>query len=111
MIDFIELNEVQKKYVIHLIEHFKHDGDTITLEQMKFYHAKMMQERSSGGPKFGYPNWLIKPENKSAKSVYYIPRPTEDDMDDFLAGNVDAQIKLDKYSPMLQKVVKDYGLL
>lgn len=111
MIDFIELNETQKKYVVYVMERFKHDRDEITLIEMKSYHETMVHERDKGGPKFGYPNWLIVPQNKVSKSIYQFPRPTGEALEAFLAGDVEPQIRLEKYSPLLQKVVKEYGLL
>lgn len=111
MIDFIELNETQKNYVMYLRTFFKHDADTISLAQMKTYHDTMVYHRTTGGPKFGYPNWLIKPNNKTSKSVYHFPQPTEDDIEAFIRGDVDAKINLDKFSPMFKSVVTKYNLL
>lgn len=111
MIDFIELNESQKKYVVYVMERFKHDHDEIGLAEMKSYHEIMVRERSTGGPKFGYPNWLIDPENKVSKSIYQFPRPSGEALEAFHRGDVAPQIKLEKYSPMLQEVVKSYGIL
>jgi hypothetical protein len=111
MIDFIELNESQKIYVIEVMNRFSHDRDFITLAEMKEYHQKMVAARSSGCPKLGYPNWLIKPENKVSKSVYHLPVPTSEELEDFHLGNVEPQINLNKYSKMFQKVVADYGIL
>lgn len=111
MIEFIELNGAQKNYVVHVMKRFNHNKPDISLAEMKQYHDTMLQERDSGGPKLGYPNWLIKPHNKVSKSVYAFPIPTEDDMDDYRVGNVDARIIIERYSPMLQQVVKEYGLI
>lgn len=111
MIDFIELNESQKTYIIEIMDRFSHNKDSISLAEMKDYHQKMVSARSSGCPKLGYPNWLIKPENKVSKSVYHLPVPTGDELDDFYHGNVDAQINLSKYSTMFQTVVANYGIL
>ena len=111
MIDFIELNESQKNYVVYLLTRFKHDRDEINLTEMKSYHELMVYERDKGGPKFGYPNCLIVPENKVSKAVYGFPKPTGEDLEAFYRGDVEPQIKLEKYSPMLQEVVKNYGLL
>lgn len=111
MIDFIELNESQKNYVVYVMKRFKHDRDEISLIEMKSYHETMVHERDKGGPKFGYPNWLIDPENKVSKSVYQFPRPSGEALEAFHRGDVAPQIKLEKYSPMLQEVVKNYGLL
>lgn len=111
MIDFIELNETQKNYVVYVMERFKHKSDEISLTEMKSYHETMVYERDKGGPKYGYPNWLIVPENKVSKSVYSFPKPSGDDLVNFRNGDVLPQLKLEKYSPMFQQVVKDYGLL
>lgn len=111
MIDFIELNEAQKNYVVYVIERFKHKSDSISLTEMKSYHELMLYERDKGGPKFGYPNWLIKPENKVSKSNYAFPKPTGEDLEAFRNGDVGPHIRIEKYSPMLQQVVRDYGLL
>lgn len=111
MIDFIELNESQKTYIIEVVNRFSHDRDFITLAEMKDYHQKMVDNRSSGCPKLGYPNWLIKPENKVSKSVYHLPVPTDEELEDFHLGNVEAQINLDKYSAMFKDVAERYNLL
>lgn len=111
MIDFIELNETQKNYVVYVMERFKHKSEEISLTEMKSYHETMVYERDKGGPKYGYPNWLIVPENKVSKSLYHFPVPSGDDLEAFHRGDVGPQIKLEKYSPMFQQVVRDYGLL
>lgn len=111
MIDFVELNESQKNYVVYVMDRFKHKSDKISLTEMKSYHELMVYERDKGGPKYGYPNWLIVPENKVSKAIYSFPKPTGEALDAFLAGDVLPQIKLEKYSQMFQDVVKDYGLL
>ena len=111
MIDFIELNESQKNYVVYVMERFKHNRDDISLTEMKSYHELMVYERDKGGPKFGYPNWLIVPENKVSKAIYGFPKPTGEDLEAFRNGDVEPQIKLEKYSPMLQEVVKNYGIM
>lgn len=111
MIDFIELNGTQKAYIVYVMERFKHKSNEISLIEMKSYHELMVYERDKGGPKYGYPNWLIVPENKVSKSVYSFPKPTDENLEAFRSGNVEPQIKLEKYSPMFQTVVKNYGLL
>lgn len=111
MIDFIELNEPQKRYVLEVMNRFLHYDEEITISQMKEYHTKMVEARDQGCPKIGYPNWLIKPENKLSKSVYFFPVPTEDEIEDFYDGNTEAVIVLEKLSPMTQKVIQQYGLL
>jgi len=111
MIDFIELNETQKNYVIYVMERFKHKSNEITLTAMKSYHELMVYERDKGGPKYGYPNWLIDPDNKVSKSVYHLPIPTEDDLEAFRNGDVDAKLNLDKFSDMFKEVVSKYNLL
>lgn len=111
MIDFVELNESQKNYVIHVMERFNHNSEEISLKEMRSYHDIMVHERDKAGPKFGYPNWLIVPENKISKAIYSFPKPTGEALDAFLAGDVLPHIKLEKYSQMLQDVVKNYGIL
>lgn len=111
MIDFVELKETQKKYVLHLMDRFNLDTEVITLDDMKSFHEIMIMERHTGGPKFGYPNWLIKPNNKVSMSVYHFPKPTREDLEAFNNGDVDSHIQLKKYSQMFQDVVKEYNLL
>ena len=111
MIDFIELNESQKNYVVYLLTFHGHTKDTINLAEMKSYHNTMLAARASGCPKFGYPNWLIKPDNKVSKSVYHFPVPTGEELQDFYMGNVEPKINLDKYSEMFRDVVERYNLL
>lgn len=111
MIDFVELNESQKNYVVYVMERFNHKSSEISLTEMKSYHELMVYERDKDGPKFGYPNWLIVPENKVSKAIYSFPKPTGEDLEAFLDGDVEPIIKIEKYSQMLQDVVKQYGLL
>jgi hypothetical protein len=46
-----------------------------------------------------------------SKSVYSFPVPTEDELEDFHLGNVEAVISVEKFSPLFQKTVKEYSLL
>ena len=107
---FKELKPTQKQYVIELMKQFNHTHKDITLGQIKAYHQMMLDRRSEGGLKLGYPNWLIVAENKVLKSVYGFPVPTESEIEDYLSGNVEAVIDLSKFSPLLNNVIKEYGL-
>lgn len=111
MLEFVELKEKQKDYVVYVMNRFDHKHKDITLADMQFYHDEMLQTRSAGCPKLGYPNWLIVSQNKVAKSIYGFPIPTELELEDFLSGNTERVIKLEKYSPLFQKTVKEYNLL
>ena len=111
MINFIELNKSQKNYVVYLLNFHGHTKDTISLAEMKSYHNTMLVARESGCPKFGYPNWLIKSENKVSMSVYHFPAPTDEELDDFHMGFVEPQMNLDKYSEMFREVAMHYNLL
>jgi hypothetical protein len=107
---FAELKPSQKQYVVYVMSRFDHDFEDITLDDMKFYHDEMLQTRNAGSPKLGYPNWLIKPENKKIKGVYGFPRPTDSELEDFHSGKVEAVVDLTKFSPLLNNVIKEYGL-
>ena len=107
---FNELKPTQKKYVIEVMNRFDHSYDDITLADMEFYHTEMLQTRNQGCPKLGYPNWLIKPENKKAKGIYGFPIPTESELEDFYSGKTERVVNLKKFSPLLQNVIKEYGL-
>lgn len=107
---FKELKPTQKQYVIEVMKQFNHTHKDITLGQIKSYHQIMVDLRGVGGPKLGYPNWLIVSENKVLKSVYGFPIPTESEIEDYLSGNVEAVIDLTKFSPLLNNVIKEYGL-
>jgi hypothetical protein len=111
MLEFVELKEQQKKYVIEVTNRFNHKTKDITLADMEFYHAEMKMTRDQGTPKFGYPNWLIVPTNKVSKSVYGFPIPTESELQDFISGKTEAVINIKKFSPLFQKTVKEYSLL
>lgn len=97
-------------YVIEVINRFDHEYEDITLQDMEFYHTEMLQTRNAGCPKLGYPNWLIKSENKKAKGVYGFPRPTDSELEEYYSGNVEAVVDLSKFSPLLNNVIKEYGL-
>jgi hypothetical protein len=107
---FVELKPTQKQYVVVVMNRFGHNYEDITLDDMRFYHDEMLQTRNAGTPKLGYPNWLIKPENKKIKGVYGFPRPTDSELEDYHSGNVEAVIDLSKFSPLLNNVIKEYGL-
>ena len=107
---FVELKPTQKQYVVVVMNRFSHNYEDITLDDMRFYHDEMLQTRNAGTPKLGYPNWLIKPENKKIKGVYGFPRPTDSELEDYHSGNVEAVIDLSKFSPLLNNVIKEYGL-
>ena len=107
---FKELKPTQKQYIIEVMKQFNHTHNDITLGQIKSYHEIMMDLRDVGGPKLGYPNWLIVSENKVSKAIYGFPIPTESEMEDYLSGNVEAVIDLSKFSPLLNNVIKEYGL-
>jgi hypothetical protein len=111
MLEFIELKPTQKQYVVEVMNRFNHNRNVIELSEMKEYHQKMVEARDSGCPKLGYPNWLIESKNKVSKSVYSFPIPTEDELEDFHLGNVEAVISVEKFSPLFQKTVKEYSLL
>jgi hypothetical protein len=108
--NFKELTPIQKKYVVEVINRFDHEYEDITLQDMEFYHAEMLATRNHGCPKLGYPNWLIKPENKIAKSIYKFPKPTDSELEEFHSGKTERVVDLKKFSPLLQKVIKEYGL-
>jgi hypothetical protein len=107
---FVELKPTQKQYVVVVMNRFDHNYEDITLDDMRFYHDEMLQTRNAGSPKLGYPNWLIKPENKKIKGLYGFPRPTDSELEDYHSGNVEAVIDLSKFSPLLNNVIKEYGL-
>jgi hypothetical protein len=110
MLSFVELKPTQKMYVIEVMHRFNHNDETIDLTQIKDYHKMMVNAREDGCPKLGYPNWLIVSENKVSKAIYGFPVPTESEMEDYLSGNVEAVIDLSKFSPLLNNVIKEYGL-
>lgn len=107
---FKELKPIQKGYVIEVMNRFNHTEPEICLSDMKSYHEQMIAKRTKDSVKIGYPNWLIKPENKVSKSVYNFPIPTESELNDFNSGKTERVVLLDRYSPLLKQVVKEYGL-
>lgn len=107
---FKELKPTQKMYVIEVMNRFDHDADEIELIEMQDYHKIMLSKRDSGCPKLGYPNWLIVADNKVAKGVYGFPRPTDSELEDYHSGKVEAVKDLSKFSPLLNNVIKEYGL-
>ncbi|NDB57975.1 hypothetical protein EB001_05970 [bacterium] len=107
---FAELKPTQKMYVIEVMNRFDHDRDAIELIEMQDYHKVMVSKRDAGCPKLGYPNWLIVGENKISKGVYGFPRPTDSELEDYHSGNVEAVVDLSKFSPLLNNVIKEYGL-
>jgi hypothetical protein len=107
---FKELKPTQKMYVIEVMNRFDHDREAIELTEMQDYHLLMLNKRDSGCPKLGYPNWLIVAENKISKAIYGFPIPTESEMEDFYSGKTERVVDTTKFSPLLQNVIKEYGL-
>ena len=89
---------------------FDHDAEVIELTEMQDYHKIMVSKRETGHPKLGYPNWLITASNKIAKGVYGFPRPTDSELEKYYSGDVEAVVDLSKFSPLLNNVIKEYGL-
>jgi len=110
MFKFIELKEVQKRYICEVIKRYNHTASEITLSQMKEYHDALIQVRTEG-IKIGYPNWLIKPKNKISMGIYGFPIPTESEVADLNSGNSVQQINIEDYSPMFKTVVAEYNLI
>ena len=110
MIQFKELKPTQKMYVTVVMHTFNHHASEIELSEMQDYHRIMLPKRALGHPKLGYPNWLITASNKIAKGVYGFPIPTESELDDYLSGKTERVVDLNKFSPLLQNVIKEYGL-
>ena len=97
-------------YVVEVMGRFDHDSDVIELIEMQDYHKIMLSKRDAGCPKLGYPNWLISADNKVAKGVYNFPRPTDSELEQYYSGDVEAVVDLSKFSPLLNNVIKEYGL-
>ena len=110
MLTFKELKPTQKMYVIEVMNRFDHDAEVIELIEMQDYHKVMVSKRDSGCPKLGYPNWLITTKNKVAKGIYGFPRPTDLELEQYYSGDVEAVVDLSKFSPLLNNVIKEYGL-
>ena len=104
MLTFKELKPTQKQYVVVVMNRFDHKYEDITLDDMRFYHDEMVMTRDQGCPKLGYPNWLIKSDNKKAKGIYNFPRPTDLELEQYHSGDVEAVVDLTKFSPLLNNV-------
>ena len=110
MYSFIELKETQKRYILAIMDRFDHTSSEITLKELSEYHDTMVGERAKTGLKLGYPNWLITNENKIRKSVYNLPIPTQEEIDDFNSGNTKPVVNLDKFSPLLKKTIEEFEI-
>ena len=110
MYSFIELKESQKRYILTIMERFDHIDHEISLKDLAQYHGVMMNERDQTGLKLGYPNWLIVKENKVRKSVYNLPIPTQEEIEDFNNGNTKPIINIDKFSPLLKKTIEEFEI-
>ena len=84
MLKFANLTLSQQKCVVALIEHtpsLTKDG-RITLKEVVAITQDLAAQRTAGGAKIGYPNWLFK-ANKVEKGVYQLPVPTAQELSDF----------------------------
>lgn len=111
MFKFLELKPTQKQYVITIMEKLKHTSPEISLSEIKDYHKQLIDSRSKGGEKLGYPNWLIVQDNKVKKSVYGLPVPSKQEAIDFKNGkNLEPQVNLDKFSKLFKQTVKEFNI-
>jgi hypothetical protein len=110
MFKFVELKEVQQRYICAVINKCGHTEPEIALNEMKQYHESLIEMRSDG-TKYGYPNWLIKPKNKISMGVYGFPIPTTSEIEDLNSGKSQQVINIEDYSPLFKQTVKEYNLL
>lgn len=73
---YADLNKTQKRIVDALVQHDPTlaTANTITRKHLEKLHWKMMDERSTGGPKLGWPNWMVRGE-KIDRATYPFPGP------------------------------------
>ena len=107
MLKFAALSMSQKKCVVALIEHTPEltKSGRITLKEVVAITQDLAAQRTAGGVKIGYPNWLFK-SNKVEKGVYALPVPTAQELSDFAKGSVKA-VKAPKVAKA--KVTKPVG--
>lgn len=73
---YADLNRTQKRYVDALIERDPSlaSANSITRKHLEKIHWQMMAERETGGPKLGWPNWMVRGETLG-RAVYPFPGP------------------------------------
>lgn len=78
MLKFNSLSMSQKKAVVALIEHTPAIAKTgrVTLKDVIAITQDLAKNRTAGGVKIGYPNWLFK-SNKVERGIYQLPVPTD----------------------------------
>lgn len=74
MLTYDKLTKSQKKWVDTIATVYPKlaNGGTISLKECWSAAMKLKAERSNGGVKVGYPNWLFK-TNKISSGVYFFP--------------------------------------
>lgn len=76
MLNYSDLNKTQKRMVDAFIARRPElaNASTITRVEIEDLWYAMYAERANGGPKMGYPGWLVKGE-KVARGAYPFPAP------------------------------------
>lgn len=76
MINYSDLNKTQKRVVDAFIAIRPElaNTSTITRVEIEELFLKLFAERANGGPKIGYPVWIVKGERPS-RGVYLFPAP------------------------------------
>lgn len=74
--NYTDLNKTQKRIVDAFVRLKPElaDSASITRTEVEELFAKLTAERENGGPKMGYPMWLVKGP-KISRGVYVFPAP------------------------------------
>lgn len=74
--NYSELNKTQKRVIDAFITLRPElaDATTITRPEVEELFFKLFAERANGGPKIGYPMWLVKGD-RTSRGVYLFPAP------------------------------------
>lgn len=74
--NYSDLNKTQKRLVDAFVALRPElaDAPTITRPEVEELFFMLFAERANGGPKIGYPQWLVKGD-KTSRGVYRFPAP------------------------------------
>jgi hypothetical protein len=83
MLKFNNLTNAQKRFVIAALVYLGEKDKTITIKKCREIFDAELNKRIPGGPKIGWPVWLIGADNKVSRGVYGFPRPSVTDLQEY----------------------------
>jgi hypothetical protein len=113
--NYSDLNKTQKRCIDAFIKlNPKLESQaTITRPEVEELFFKLHAERANGGPKIGYPMWLVK-GSKTSRGVYEFPAPKLDSTPTKATSKSKvtvAEVKVDEEDKEFFTNLKEYGIM